>query len=403
MSEAPREDGRKLPPEALVLRGRPRRVIRFRRRLVIALSALFCVAIFGAAWLALEGMPRRRGPEAPVEIARRTTPDGLLALPGSYDQIPKPVPALGPPLPGDLGLSVVEREKSLGVAPSGPSLRPDPEADASRAERLRLAQQARQAREAGVFFRISNEARDEERQRASGGVDTPQTGAERLGLDPGRGPGAQQGKLDFLARPADDEIYNPHAIQRPASPYQVMAGTVIAASLLTGLNSDLPGLVTAQVTENVYDSVTGRVLLIPQGARFIGRYDSNIAFGQSRALVVWQRIVMPNGRSIVLDNLPATDTAGYAGLEDEVDVHGWELLKGVVLSTLLGVGTELTFGDDESDLVRAFRQSTQQSVNQAGQQITERALDIQPTLKVRPGWPLRVVVHKDLVLEPYQG
>jgi len=112
---------------------------------------------------------------------------------------------------------------------------------------------------------------------------------------------------------------------------------------------------------------------------------------------------MPNGRSIVLDNWPATDTAGYAGLEDEVDVHGWELAKGVVLSTLLGVGTELTFGDDESDLVRALRQSTQQNVNQAGQRITERALDIQPTLKVRPGWPLRVIVHKDLVLEPYQG
>ncbi|TSD82486.1 TrbI/VirB10 family protein, partial [Mycobacterium sp. KBS0706] len=118
---------------------------------------------------------------------------------------------------------------------------------------------------------------------------------------------------------------------------------------------------------------------------------------------VWQRLVLPNGRSIVLVNLPATDTAGYAGLEDEVDVHGWELVKGVVLSTLLGVGTELTFGDDEDDLVRALRQSTQQSLNQAGQRITERALDIQPTLKVRPGWPLRVIVHKDLVLEPYQG
>ncbi|WP_342242258.1 TrbI/VirB10 family protein, partial [Inquilinus sp. OTU3971] len=141
----------------------------------------------------------------------------------------------------------------------------------------------------------------------------------------------------------------------------------------------------------------------PQGARLVGRYDSDIAHGQSRILLVWQRLVMPNGRSVVLDNLPATDTAGYAGLEDEVDVHGWELVKGVVLSTLLGVGTELTFGEDESDLVRALRQSTQQSVNQAGQRITERALDIQPTLKVRPGWPLRVMVHKDLVLEPYQG
>lgn len=146
-----------------------------------------------------------------------------------------------------------------------------------------------------------------------------------------------------------------------------------------------------------------RSYISPQGARLIRSYDSVVAFGQSRALVVWQRIIMPNGSSIVLDNLPATDTAGYAGLEDEVDVHTWQLLKGVVLSTLLGVGTELTFGEEESDLLRALRQSTQQSVNQAGQRITERALDIQPTLTVRPGWPLRVIVHKDLVLEPYQG
>lgn len=402
MSEkTPRDDGRKQPPEALVLRGRPRSAIRFRRRVVIALSALFSAAVFGAAWLALESMPARPRQEAPAETGRKATPDGLLALPGSYDQIPKPVPQLGPPLPGDLGLSVVEREKSLGLAPS-PSLRPDPEADASRAERLRLAQQARQAREAGVFFRISNEARDEERRSASDGAEVPRTGAERLGFDPERDPGAQQHKVDFLNDRAEEEVYNPHALQRPASPYQVMAGTVISASLITGVNSDLPGLVTAQITENVYDSVEGRTLLVPQGAKLIGRYDSVVAHGQSRVLLVWQRIVMPNGRSIVLDNFPATDTAGYAGLEDEVDVHGWELAKGVVLSTLLGVGTELTFGEDESDLVRALRQSTQQSVNQAGQRITERALDIQPTLKVRPGWPLRVVVHKDLVLEPYQ-
>jgi type IV secretion system protein TrbI len=157
------------------------------------------------------------------------------------------------------------------------------------------------------------------------------------------------------------------------------------------------------VTENVYDSVTGRMLLIPQGARLIGACDSVVAFGQSRALLVWRRIVLPDGSSVQVDNLPATDAAGYAGLEDEVDYHTWQLLKGVVLSTLLGVGTELSVGDEESDLVRAIRQSTQQSVNQAGQRITEKNLKIQPTITIRPGWPLRVIVHKDLVLRPYRG
>ena len=182
-----------------------------------------------------------------------------------------------------------------------------------------------------------------------------------------------------------------------------MAGSVIAASLITGINSDLPGLVVAQVTENVYDTVTGRTLLIPQGSRLIGTYDSVIAFGQSRALLVWQRIILPDGSSFRVDNLPATDTAGYAGLEDEVDYHTWRLIKGIALATLLGVGTELSLGSDESDLVRAIRESTQQNVSRAGQRITEKNLNIQPTITVRPGWPLRIIVHRDLVLRPYQG
>jgi hypothetical protein len=113
-----------------------------------------------------------------------------------------------------------------------------------------------------------------------------------------------------------------------------MAGTIVAASLVTGINSDLPGTVIAQVTEAVYGTVTGRHLLIPQGARLIGAYDSVVAFGQERALVVWRRIVMPDGSSVVIKNMPATDTAGYAGLEDEVDFHTWRLIKGIVLSTL---------------------------------------------------------------------
>ena len=134
----------------------------------------------------------------------------------------------------------------------------------------------------------------------------------------------------------------------------------------------------------------------------IGTYDSVIAFGQDRALVVWQRIIMPDGSSMVIENLPATDTAGYAGLEDEVDFHTWRLLKGIVLSTLLGVGTELTFGDEEDDLVEAIRESSQDSANQVGQRITERNLNIQPTITIRPGWPLRIIVNKDLVLRPYR-
>jgi type IV secretion system protein VirB10 len=182
----------------------------------------------------------------------------------------------------------------------------------------------------------------------------------------------------------------------------LQAGSVISASLITGLRSDLPGLVTAQVTENTYDSATGRILLIPQGARLIGNYDSVVAFGQKRALVVWQRIILPDGSSIRLDNEPAADASGYSGLADKIDFHTWQLLKGAALSTLLGVGSQLALAG-QGDLVQAIRMSTQDSGAHAADQITQRNLNVQPTITVRPGTPVRLIVHKDLVLAPWNG
>lgn len=395
----------------LALRARPRRVVRFKRRMVIGIAGIACVAVFGATWIALNGpsFRPRLGDQELYSTDRKTTPDGLANLPGSYDQIKRP--QLGAPLPGDLGRPLVREERNLGVPPTAPlDIRPNPEEDAARAERLRLAQQARQAKEAGVFFQLTRGERGLESsalaataaQGPAAATPVAANDSEKLALDPERDPNNQQRKLDFLNRKVEQSIYNSHALQDPVSPYEVLAGTVISASLLMGLNSDLPGLVTAQVTENVYDSVTGRTLLIPQGARLTGNYDSVVAFGQSRALLVWQRIVMPDGSSIQIDNLPATDTAGYAGLEDEVDYHTWSILKGIALSTLLGVGGQVSFGTQQSNLVQAIRESTQESTNQAGQRIVQKELNIQPTLTVRPGWPLRVVVHKDLVLRPYR-
>lgn len=196
---------------------------------------------------------------------------------------------------------------------------------------------------------------------------------------------------------------SPHRVADAASPWLLSSGSVIAASLVTGLNSDLPGLVVAQVSENVFDSVTGRTLLIPQGARLIGRYESNTRYGQQRVFLVWQRIIWPDGSSLTLGDAPASDPSGYAGVRDRVDAHGWELIKGVALSTLLGVGTELGTGSDESELVRAMREAAQQSGARAGDRLVERSLDIRPTLVVRPGWPVRVLVHQDLVLRPWRS
>jgi type IV secretion system protein VirB10 len=160
------------------------------------------------------------------------------------------------------------------------------------------------------------------------------------------------------------------------------------------------------VTENVFDTPTGRVRLIPQGARLIGVYDSQVAFGQSRVLLVWTRLIMPNGRSIVLERQQGADAGGYSGLEDEVDNHWKELLGAAALSTLLGVGSELGSGADtgsSATVLQALRLGAANSLNQAGQQVVRRNLNIQPTLTIRSGFPVRVIVNRDLILEPYRG
>jgi type IV secretory pathway VirB10-like protein len=341
-------------------------------------------------------------------------------LPKSYDDLP---PKLGPPSPGDVGRAFAESEKKLGTPSSSEApFRANAEEDAERAERIRQTRIAQQAKESGLFFRLS-EKQDRRKQSTPVASTIEQPSAFRpasadanpttpdLATKASQGltdrsseiiPSSQARKLAFVSAKPDKETTNPHNLAAAPSPYAIMAGSIIPASLITGLNSDLPGSTIAQVTENVYDTVTGEHLLIPQGTRLFGKYDSVVAYGQKRALVVWTRLILPNGNSITIDNLPATDVAGYAGLEDEVDIHTWQLLKGVALATLLGVGTQISLGSNQGDLVKAFQESIQQTTDRAGQRLVERELDVQPTITVRPGWPLRVIVSKDLVLKPYQ-
>ncbi|PQA89229.1 TrbI/VirB10 family protein [Hyphococcus luteus] len=403
--------------EALELRSRPRPVTRLNKKALLIATGGAALLIFGAVSVALK--PPRAVGEARAEelynVETKPTAEGLEALPKSYADVK---PQLGKPLPGDLGAALLKAEQAVSssdvggdpydyAAMSPTPFRNSPEADAAREAALREAQIKAEAREAGVFFQLASRGQS---NSPSAGSETPPVSPFDLGLvaappafgaERGDDPNRQIRKMQFLEDPDLSATDNPHRIEDQITPFEVMAGTVIPASLITGVNSDLPGTVIAQVTQNVRDTVTGQYVLIPQGSRLIGRYDSVIAFGQSRALLVWTRIVYPDGGSIVIDNMPASDVAGYAGLSDKVDFHTFRLLKGIILSTLLGVGTELSFDDSESDLVAALRESTQNSANQAGQRIVERNLDIQPTIKIRPGWPLRVIVHKDLVLRPY--
>lgn len=188
----------------------------------------------------------------------------------------------------------------------------------------------------------------------------------------------------------------------PITPYMLQAGAIISAALVTGIRSDLPGQITAQVTENVYDSPSGRYLLIPQGTRLIGEYDSGVGFGQRRVLLVWNRLILPGGNSIVLERQPGADGAGFAGLEDGVDHHWWDVAKAAGLSTLLNIGAEL--GRDESnEIAEAIRDGAQDTIGDAGEEIVRRQIGRTPTLTIRPGFPVRVIVTHDLILEPQRG
>lgn len=395
----------KVDPESLVLRGRPSPVTRFKRGAIIGIAALGSVAIVGVTWLALQPAALKliSDSQNQTNLDRKRPPEALARAPATYGDIPK----LGPPLPGDLGRPILAAQQKMATE-GEPPMGMDQAAQAAEAERQRVLAEQRKVREAGVMMGLAQSASPLPASAASLVSGDP-AGTANDGnkggavLDPERDPNAQGNKIAFTRTKGDDEIINPYRLQSAVSPYTLAAGSVIAGSLITGLNSDLPGFVTAQVTENIYDSATGRTLLLPQGSRLIGSYDSVIAFGQSRALLVWQRIILPDGSSIRIDNAPATDASGYAGLSDKVDYHTWRLIKGIALSTLFGVGTELTFGGNESDLVRALRESAQQNASQAGQQLVTKNLAIQPTIKVRPGWPLRIIVHKDLVLRRWAG
>ena len=385
---APKED-----PKALVLRGRPRPAVRFRRGLIVGITGEVAAALVAVSWAALEP-PSLRKAAATIESEEpsRGAADALANVPKNYGDVPR----LGPPLPGDLGRPILEHQRSLETETS-PTFA-ERTRSAADTERERLAAAKAAARTSPLMVQVAQGAAGPEPAILS--QPAPEAGAE-AGKVAAAVPASQQRKLEFARAEVGD--IDVHALRPAASPWMLSAGTVIPASLITGLNSDLPGMVLAQVTENVRDSATGRAVLVPQGARLIGSYDSVVAYGQRRALVIWNRMIFPDGSSIQIDNVAATDASGYAGLEDGVDSHTWQLLKGIGLSTLFGVGTQLSLGSSKSDLVRAIRESAQQNAAHAGDQITSRNLDVQPTITVRPGWPVRAILNKDLVLQPWRG
>jgi type IV secretion system protein TrbI len=383
-AEQPTTPTAKLDPETLSIRSRPARAIRFRRGAIIGAAALGSASLIGVAWMALKPQVFQhvvQDSELSQPMAKSAS-DALSGLPTSYGDTPK----LGPPLPGDLGRPILRAQERAEAATAS-----TPVDTAAAARQQRLAD-LKAARESGLMAQTTS---------GRGAAGPAGANVTTLVTQPANPTATGTRKEQFAStRDAGGDV-NSGVLVAPISPNSLLAGSVIAASLITGLHSDLPGMVTAQVTQNVFDTVTGNILLVPQGARLIGKYDSVVAFGQRRALVIWQRLILPDGSSVRLDNMPATDAAGYAGLVDKVDFHTWTLLKGVAIATMLGVGSEQSISG-ESDLVEAIRESAQSNTARAGDQITQRNLDIQPTITIRPGAPVRVLVTRDLILAPWR-
>ena len=343
----------------LRLRAPPGPVLRLSRRAVAVLAGAGGVVLIGAVGFGMSYKPKSRE-RAPELMVGGAPPESVRQLPADYHH-----PKLGAPLPGDLGrpmLAASAVNPAAGEGSAQVTASPAAARDASRVSPLFLA---------------------------------------RVRTAPALQPPAATWSSASAA--AADEVAPGSArarLMEPVSPHVVQAGAVIPAALMTGLRSDLSGQVIAQVTQPVFDSQTGKTLLIPQGARLVGSYESRLTFAQRRVMVTWSRLMLPNGKSLRLDAIPAGDASGQMGLEDHVD-HRWPtLLATAGLSTLLSIGAELG-ADDDDDLVRAIRRGAIDTFNQAGQQAVDKGLSAAPILTIRPGAQVRAIVTSDLILEPY--
>jgi type IV secretion system protein VirB10 len=396
-AEAPGGDDRAAPPhepDAFRLRGDPPRVMRLSRKTLATIGAAGGIAIGGALLWALQpSEPKTAENLYSTDTANRAKV--VTGAPADYDKVPK----LGPPLPGDLGRPIVAAQRDGEIVPVPPM---GPPSEGARSPVDEARERARQERETAVASRLflgGSSAATTAAGPLPGLIDQATAMVPTPG---GSDRNATAGRRAFPEEERRTPFESAERVRNPSSSYILQAGSLIPAALITGIRSDLPGQITAQVTQNVYDSPTGRILLIPQGARLVGDYDSEITAGQERVLLAWDRLILPGGRSIRLDRQPGTDARGMAGLADRTDHHWGSMLRAALVSTLLGVGVELGSDGDDA-IVRALRDGSQDTINQSGRRLVERQMNVPPTLTIRPGFALRVLVTRDLVLEPDGG
>jgi type IV secretion system protein VirB10 len=274
--------------------------------------------------------------------------------------------------------------------------------------------QLQQAKSSSIFFPGQSPPREEAVKSVSS--TTQQTPSDDLGGKITQTAYDKQNmqlqKKQFIEAIEDkiEDIYNPHKLVTPISSYEIQAGNLIPSVLITAIDTSLPGEIIAQVRQNVYDSVTGQFLLIPKGSRLLGQYDSQIAYGQERVLIVFTRIIRPDGSSILLSKTTGIDMQGHAGMKGEVNNHWGKVLGAATLSTMLSVGAGIAADNNFNDDNTYYRSSRQNavlggtnSISQVGNQIANRAINVQPTLTIPAGYEFNVIVNKDMVLTPFEN
>jgi type IV secretion system protein TrbI len=215
-------------------------------------------------------------------------------------------------------------------------------------------------------------------------------------------PNGQNSKEDFFNQDIKDLGYLPNQVVPQLSPYELKRGSVIPATMITGLNSDLPGRITAQVSQNVYDSATGYHLLIPQGAKLFGRYDSKVSFGQERVLVVWTDLIFPSGSTLQIGGMAGTDAEGYGGFKDKVDRHLWRTFGSAALVAVIGTGIDISMPESSTTATQdtasdAARRNFAESFGRVTEQTISKNLNVQPTIRIRPGYNFNILVDQDII------
>lgn len=387
-------------PAGLRLRADPPRVMRLSRKALAIAGGIATAAVAGATIYALQP-PATDMPSELHDVEHRAVGDSLAGAPKDYAQVPR----LGPPLPGDLGRPILSaQQRGVDVDPPPIGVRPVPSsgvaANTAQAARDRIRQERNAARTSKLFATNGSASASRGLQPVQQNQDDQPPLASRVASG---GPTRDRTVGEMSLGPGTEaQRISEHRIAPAASAFTVQAGSVIPAALITGIRSDLPGLVTAQVTSPVYDSVSGSHLLIPQGSRLVGEYESQVSAGQTRVLLAWTRLIFPDGRAMVLDRLPSADLSGYSGLQDRVDYHWGGMLRAALVSTLLSVGAQAGNGEDD-ELIRALRQGSSDTVAHSGQELVRRQINVRPTLTIRAGMQLRVVVARDLIIEPEGG